>query len=90
MGKLGDRYVWGWQVAVPPSDPPPESILMEQGVSPMGWPNECGILPWILCPGSYLGKVDLGYFMQEVMPRRMAHQDLPLLKAGSSSGHGAQ
>ena len=53
-----------------------------------GWPNECQILPWNLYPGSHLGKVDLGYFVQEVMLRRMTHWDLPLLKAGSSSGCG--
>ena len=80
----------GWWVVVPPSDPPPESILMGQGVCPMGWSDKCQILPWILHPGSHLGKVDLGYFLQALMLRRMTHWDLPLLKAGSFSGCGAR
>ena len=63
---------------------------MGQGVSPMGWPDGCQILPWILHPGSHLGKVDLAYFVQAVMLRRMTRQDLPPLNAGSSYGHGTR
>ena len=73
----------GWWVAVPPSDPPSESILM-------GWPNGHWILPEILCPGSHHGKVNLAYFMLVVMLMGMAHWDLPPLKVGSSSGHGTR
>ena len=86
----GDKYAWGWWVAVPPSDLPPKSILVVWGISTMGQPNECQILPWILHPGSHLGKVDLGYCVQAVTLRRMTHQDLPPLKAGSSSGCGTR
>ena len=82
---LGDRYALGWQTVGPPSDPPSEFILMGQGVSPMRWANRCWVLPQILHPGSHHGKVDLVYLVPVVMLMRTTHQDLPLLKVGSSS-----
>ena len=39
-------------------------------------------------PHYCLGKIDLAHFVLVVMPRRMAHWDLPPLRVGSPSGHG--
>ena len=60
------------------------------GVSPMRQFDRCQTLPYILHPGSHLGKVDLVYFVLMVTLMRMTHWDLPLLKAGSSSGLGTR
>ena len=84
----GDRYVLGWWVVGPPSDPPSEFILIGWGVSPMRWTNRHWVLPQVLHPGSHHGKDDLVYFVPVITLIRMTHQDLPLLKVGSSSAHG--
>ena len=85
----GDRYALGWWVVGPPSDPPSEFILMGWGVSPMRWADRHWVPPQILCSGSHYGKVNLLYFMPVVMLMRMTCQDLPPLKVGSPSIHGA-
>ena len=46
--------------------------------------------PWLLCPDSQLGDINSACLLLAVTLMRLTHWDLPLLRVGSSAGHGSR
>ena len=78
----------GWWVVPSPAGSPPGPCWWAGGVpnkAAQGKPNP----PWLLCSDSWLGEINSICLLLEVIWITLTCQGLPLLRVGSSAGHGS-